>query len=94
MLLHICRLVAVLVIAAVLDGNIGGKTIDALTSWIKKRGEWPCLLLLGANILAHWQSQAIKHPSQEEFINGILVRHVAQAAIFAEEHFSKRFCKK
>ena len=76
------------------DGNIGNKTIDALTAWIDKRGEWPCLLLLGANILAHWQSQAIKHPSQEEFINGILVRHVAQAAIFAEEHFSKRFCKK
>lgn len=76
------------------DGNIGDKTIAALTAWINKRGEWPCLLLLGANILAHWQSQAIKHPSQEEFINGILVRHVAQAAIFAEEHFSKRFCKK
>jgi len=72
----------------VLDGKIGNKTIDALTAWIESRSEWPCLLLLGSNILSHWQDQAVRYPEQEEFINGILARHVSQAAIFAENHFN------
>tara|TARA_R110000803_G_scaffold131372_1_gene198659 strand:- start:416 stop:1036 length:621 start_codon:yes stop_codon:yes gene_type:complete len=70
----------------IIDGDLGNKTIEALTAWIDKRSAWPCLIILAANIIYHWQLQAVRFPEQQEFINGILARHLKRYAKLAKQY--------
>lgn len=71
----------------IVDGVIGNKTIEAITAFTARRDINVLLLYFGCQMVTHWLSRATEIESQEEFLNGIGNRWVANVKRVADQHY-------
>ena len=70
------------------DGKIGSETLDALRKYLLKKRDINVLMLYySAQMITHWMDRAEKIESQEEAINGIGNRWVANIKHIADKYY-------
>ena len=68
------------------DGSIGVMTISIMKKYLAKRSNLSLLFWIGVQMGSHWMNRAEQNPDQEEFINGIGNRWIANI-----EHTADKF---